>query len=338
MRKFVVHWVSAWYTARSRSDWQSNLSCEPDTAIYHGKSQRAKLVLNLIIIIIGLELNACLPAIKTDCKTGTLWLVNEQHKICWLDLQTSREICFKQDGYYWFPRVSPDRKFVAYVYAPNKDTPYMTYITPIDPVSAYQPRAITPKTSSFISWSPDSRFIAFVFGDTKANMNVYVMDIGSDTFTQLTTEGYYTLVEWSPINHVLLAVRQLSLIENPAGTIFTLIDFQTKASSNISGIVNGDINPRWSRDGTQIMFASKRLSDHYYKLFALDLNSSKVSEILTGSQGEAFSDFLGIWSPENKNCIVFNRSEKTQTEIYIINLSTHEIEFIKKGVVFDWTD
>ena len=145
-------------------------------------------------------------------------------------------------------------------------------------------------------WSPDGSQIAFAQSLSNTNTEIYLVNPDCEQtsqITQITSNGINSMYpSWSPDGAAKIVFER-----GPAGSskVWVMEDedadgvwvqtLLTTTSSNINEV------PRWSPDGTQIVFSSYQ--GNKYQIYVMNLDDGTVQNISNSS----FSDFYPDWQP-----------------------------------------
>ena len=167
------------------------------------------------------------------------------------------------------------------------------------------------------TWSPDSRYIAFV-SYRDGNSEVYVMDADGSIQTRLTnTPGTGTTYapEWSPDGSKIAfdsdrdGNREIYLM-NADGTN------QTRLTNNFTS----DAYPEWSPDGARIAFQSER--DGNLEIYVMNADGSNQTRLTNNPARDYLSGWFtygfSAWSPDSRH-IAFMSLRDGNYEIYVMN-------------------
>lgn len=110
------------------------------------------------------------------------------------------------------------------------------------------------------------------------------------------------------------------------GDIYVCEDDGTKRHGLTKTTVASDTHPRWSPDGTQIVFQRYMIHGHQgtSELFIVDANGTNLQRLTNNDVG----DFYPSWSPDGTR-IVFDRSVKRdgnrRSEVHVMELATRTV-------------
>lgn len=172
-----------------------------------------------------------------------------------------------------------------------------------------------------ITWSPNGKMIAFV---AKAGKNdaIHIKKVengGYDKIIIPDMDAVYT-PDWSSDGKKILFCG----IKNGKLDLFT-IDIETETYVRLTNDFFDEANPRWSPDGTKVVFSSDRLTLPYehtiaemtgnYDIFIMNADGTNVQRITTSQ----FNDMGPSWSPDSEN-IVFTSDRNGIVNLYYVNL------------------
>jgi Tol biopolymer transport system component len=156
----------------------------------------------------------------------------------------------------FYPRYSPDGKWIAYV--SNKTSDYMgqsaLFIRKADSSAE---RMATPGVRSALSWSPDGKKIVYSKYNTPTVQghvyyDLYVYDVEKEEETRLTRGLRAFNPAWSPDG------SRIAFVHGSDGTInLSTVDAQGGNRVQLTAYANGEqvFTPTWSPDGAWIAFA-----------------------------------------------------------------------------------
>jgi len=231
--------------------------------------------------------------------------------------------------------IAPDKKFVAYV-VEQPDHIQNDYISNIWLYSSesnnYLQLTTGNSNDTHITWSPDSRFIAFQ--SDRSNINqIWIINISGGEAWAVTDfpEGAYS-PKWSPNGKYLTFLSNHSsnnFIKTPpdsnvksiknlryrtdtryASETYTHIYLKNLTTNVVTQLTHGTHNHgsvSWSNDSRKIAFISNRYGDPHLDdntdIFTLSLDDLKLSRI-TDNPGP---DISPIWAPDDKTICYLSR-------------------------------
>ena len=150
--------------------------------------------------------------------------------------------------------LSPAGDEVAFSW--NKTGNFEIYSAPIAKETLYQ---LTTGTERSVSprWSPDGTQLAFLRdhgGDER--WDIWLVDRAGEQERNLTNEPAvcHRDISWSPDG------QRIAMVSNVSGKGFgvSVIDVRSGVQAVLTDGAHDDLQPRWSPDGTRIVFASRR--------------------------------------------------------------------------------
>src|SRR2546423_1183351 len=167
------------------------------------------------------------------------------------------------------------------------------------------------------AWSPDGAQIAFASTRDSSNFNIFVMDADGSRQTDISnsTAADYEEPDWSPYG-TKIACSQ-AIIQNGTLGLYGVLLMNADGSnqSRLSNAGSRDINPRWSPDGTRIVFSSDRSGNPgVFEIFVMTASGSNQTR-LTNNSGENSRPF---WSPDGAR-IAFQSNQRFSFDIYLMN-------------------
>lgn len=179
------------------------------------------------------------------------------------------------------------------------------------------------------TWSPNSdRFAFSVFSEGQNKLTI--VDLGNkNKTTTLDIPGvpYFSNPTWSPDGRSIV----VSGMVNGQGDLF-LFDLETKAVTQLTDDWYSDVQPKWSHDGTHIVFVSDRpatgrtYDQKSLQLCFLDIGdrSVRVFDVFHGAE-----NFNPAWSPTDRSIYFLSNRDGFR------NLYSLELE---SGSVYQHTD
>jgi hypothetical protein len=182
-----------------------------------------------------------------------------------------------------------------------------------------------------ISWFPDSRHFAFV-AKTEAGDVLYIMDVHTQNIT-----NSYEMFDFD-------AIYEIDITRNGDLVVFSgqramknniyYMSLETREITQITDDAYYDHQPRWSPDGTKILFTSERREkqeakyDHLFnrltdQIFYFDLNEDSFYQITD----DQFSNNAAIWDSSG-TLVVFVSEQDQVANFQAINIETGERAFV----------
>ncbi len=141
------------------------------------------------------------------------------------------------------------------------------------------------------SFSPDRKSRAIVARDAEGVLQIWVLDLYSNTQTRITTgkRGISYDPVWSPDG------RYIAYVSSQTGiTEIYIYDFETKASRQITFTAGSDFynqRPSWSPDSQKIVFKTNRDDVTRTQIYRMNADGSNLINL----SANLFSEFDPIW-------------------------------------------
>ena len=211
--------------------------------------------------------------------------------------------------------LSADGAEVAFAW--NKSGIFDIYSAPVEKDTLYQltvgkERSVSPR------WSPDAQQVAFL-RDTGGNerWDIWLVDRAGERERNLTNEPdvSHRDIAWSPDG------RLIAYVANAGGKKFGVyvIDVAAGTKRALTDGAHDDAQPRWSPDGTRIVFTSRRESVRSNSdLYVIPAAGGTATRLDTrgGKDGESRD---GTFSPDGTR-IAFTTNVRGRTEIALAPL------------------
>ncbi len=190
------------------------------------------------------------------------------------------------DSYEWGATWSPDGQYIAFT--TTRDYNYEIYVMPVD--SSSEPLNLTqnPALDTYPTWSSDGRWLAFV-SDRGGNWDVWKMDVAA-----------------------CLAARQ-------AGGDDPACQGENLTADNL----DDDLYPRWSPDGSQIAFESRRQANR--DIYIMDAGGGNLRRVTENPDYETYP----IWARDGQT-IVFSAQHQLNWDLWQVDLQGGEPRPITK--------
>lgn len=180
---------------------------------------------------------------------------------------------------------------------------------------------------STISWFPDSRRFAFV-AKTKAGDVIYIAEV--DRGRVLSS---IEMFDFDAIYEIDVCRKGEKIVfsgqKNMKNNIFYM-DIKSRETTQITSDLYYDHQPRWSPDGTKIVFASERqeVEEHKYEhifnrltdqVYYYDLETERFFQVTD----DQFTNHSPLWDSTGSK-IIFISEEHNVSNFHIIDLETGE--------------
>ena len=213
---------------------------------------------------------------------------------------TSQTRLTNSSGYDYQPAWSPDGTKIAFV--STRDGPYNIYVMKAD---GSDPVRLTTSSGDWNpAWSPDSTKIAFCSGRTNT-AQIYTMSSNGINQTQITFSGANVWPDWSVDGKILF-------VSNSTQNVIYTVNADGSNQTQITDNGIQAFNPKWSPDGTEIVFSSNR--DGENEIFEIDSTGKNEIRLTNNSVYSIYPQ----WSPDGSQ-IVFSSARDGNSEIYIMN-------------------
>ncbi|MEP6693220.1 MAG: alpha/beta fold hydrolase [Chloroflexota bacterium] len=229
--------------------------------------------------------------------------------------------------------LSPDGAEVAFSW--NKSGTFEIYSAPIERERLYQltdakERTVSPR------WSPDAKQLACL-RDRGGNerFDIWLVDRDGETERNLTSEPdvMHRDITWSPDG------SRIAYVANAGGKAFAVhvVDVATGSKRAVTEGEFDDAQPRWSPDGTRLLFSSRREKVRTNSdLFVVPADGGTPTKLETrDADGESFE---GDWSDDGTR-IAFTTNMRRRYEIAVATLEGDQVSRVEPltGSIFDET-
>jgi TolB protein len=148
-------------------------------------------------------------------------------------------------------------------------------------------------------WSPDGTRFIFT-SNLSGNYEIYTSNIDGTDVRQMTyTEADESFPIWSPDGDQIAfsaSTGQWNTFENMDTYEVYIMNADGTGVYKLTANDVFDIYPRWSPDGSSILFVSARAGSDHWEVFVMDLDGSSVRRV-TRTPGEATA--IGpVWNPD----------------------------------------
>ena len=208
--------------------------------------------------------------------------------------------------------LSPDGSEVAFSW--NRSGTFEVYSVPLEGERIFQltdakERSVWPR------WSPDAGMLAFL-RDAGGNerFDVWLVDRNGEHERNLTNEPdvMHRDITWSPDGNKLAYTANAGGTEK--GFAVHIVDVRTGVKRRVTDGARDDVQPRWSPDGTLLLFWSRRETTRTNAdLFVVPASGGEARRLETrgGVDGESVD---GRWSPDGSR-ISFTTDTRGRQEI-----------------------
>jgi dipeptidyl aminopeptidase/acylaminoacyl peptidase len=221
--------------------------------------------------------------------------------------------------------LSPDGAEVAFSW--NRSGTFEIYSAPLDGERIFQltdakERSVWPR------WSPDVRQLAFLRdrgGDER--FDIWVVDRDGEHERNLTNEPgvMHRDIAWSPDG------TKLAYTANSGGKAFAIhvIDLATGTERALTDGSRDDMQPRWSPDGTLLVFWSRRESTRTNAdLYVVASAGGETTRLETRDRKEGES-IDPQWSPDGTR-ISFTTDTRGRQEVALASYAEREIKRVER--------
>ena len=221
--------------------------------------------------------------------------------------------------------LSPDGSEVAFSW--NRSGTFEVYSAPLAGERIFQLTAANER-SVWPRWSPDAKQIAFLRdGGGNERFDIWLVDRDGEHERNLTNEPgvMHREIAWSPDG------TKLAYTANAGGKAFTVhvIDVTTGAKRVLTDGSRDDFQPRWSPDGTLLVFWSRREATRTNAdLYVVASSGGETTRLQTreGLDGESTDP---RWSPDGTR-IAFTTDTRGRHEVAIATYAEREIGRIER--------
>ncbi len=300
----------------------------------------ASLVALAVAISLLLALLPFHPAHGHDTE-GTIAFVSERtgaDELYVMDPDGGRVVQVTDNpGFDRAPAWSPDGTALVFNSRrdPHADRPQIYHVEVEDPASV-QRLSDSDTEDLRASWYPDGRAIVLQRGDLFDGPDLFRLDVETGETSRLTeTPGRLDAAgAVSPDGEILALQSTRSLESGFFPARLYLIDLASGAATQVAapptdGSDDGsDDGPRWSPDGTQLVFSRSG------SLRLFDLASGETKRLTDGDE----FDVAPAWSPDGTRVIFQSDRQEPGGGIHVYDLATGEIEFLGEGRTPVWTE
>ncbi len=185
------------------------------------------------------------------------------------------------------------------------------------------------KSAHSPSWSPDSKRIAYVFGDMFEKDVWTVNADGSDAKNLTSSATYVSTPRWSPDGSRIVFAQQDAIKEDSA-TTFALEDLWTIGAdgSDKKRITETpdrkETDPRWSPDGSKLLVTGVEVKERKEnaifldseEVWVMDADGSGATNLSRNAKGE---DHWASWSPDGRRIAFAARKDGGPCSVYLMD-------------------
>ena len=230
-----------------------------------------------------------------------------------------RRVLLLTDKYYWQrSAVSPNGRWVAFAAIQNEPREAGVFL--LDSASGKIRRLTKDVVKSFVTWSPDSRAIAYGIGDYQQHYKLVVCDVATGNITDTGLDGVGAV--WSPdgrsLAYVGEVVRGGSWMGGiPADGRIMVVDLATKQARSLTEPgtnvydkktehweISGALSPQWSPNGKLVAYRK------YHGISEGSKELLKQDEVwVVNADGSDAKKVFGKWSafawtPDSRSIMV----------------------------------
>lgn len=192
------------------------------------------------------------------------------------------------------------------------------------------------------SWSPDGKHIVYS-GERLGGTNIIRMNADGTGQIALTDTQYplgNSEPVWSPDGKKIAFVssragagRSEIWVMNADGTNSTRLTINPQFAVDAGGPVYGkDFGPRWSPDGTKIVFWTTRLDLGNSEIYVMNADGTNPVRLTKNSA----NDSEPVWSRDGNRIAFFSRGVDREG-VYEIDATGGNERWITNGVPYDWS-
>ena len=197
----------------------------------------------------------------------------------------------------WDPSWSPSGKKIAFSRAPNDIT--QIYVARVD--GSGTPRQVTNMPEDVLSpeWSPIGDRIGFIAApEPSGRAEILTIHPDGTGLRRLTRGAGASSIEWSPDgSKIVFEDDRHATFDLCVATLWALcnseiyvIDADGNNEIRLTENRAREIDPAWSPDGTQIVFARKD-DPNFYDAYVMDADGGNEQLLLLGTEGDGAYEF-----------------------------------------------
>lgn len=178
-----------------------------------------------------------------------------------------------------------------------------------------------------ISWSPDSQFLALESSnDGYETSFIEIIEVATQQSMSLTTgELCEARPVWSPDGQKIAYLRQSTPEVDKDNWDLFIIDRATGQSYLLASTPDMmEYGLTWSPNGQQLAVTSWRLSDGNVLVFAIDLETNEIIQLLEETEGEI--PLSPQWFPDGQDLLAgtYAPNDGSLLSLDVLNIYTHE--------------
>jgi hypothetical protein len=224
------------------------------------------------------------------------------------------------------PRWSPDGQQIAFIPEQN-GTSALAFVNADG--TNLRPYVYEATRMGGHGWSPDGTQLAVVNGYSAVSVEYVSVEVfpatagpgsGHSIFSDEAAD-FYGGLDWSPDGARIAVGMQ--------GEIYTIRHDGTDLAQVTSATPGVNLEPNWSPDGRQIVFASSRDGD--YEIYVMNVDGTGQTSLTNNTS----LDFWPRWSPDGSK-IVFASNRDGNQEVYVMNPDGTEQTRLTNSTVNDF--
>jgi Tol biopolymer transport system component len=190
----------------------------------------------------------------------------------------------------WWAACAPDGQKIAYVVHNDFGEGKIRIAKP-DGTEAHDISGfILSNQSPVITWSPDSRQIAFDWfqSDDIGVANADGSQVGP-LFLPAPSKGYYN-PNWSPDGSKVAYVAYTWVQDGQYSNVF-YYDKSTQKHYQVTSLRGAAFTPHWSLDGRQIVFSLASMDRSSSNLYIVNVDGTELVQLTSGTHNDSYPDW-----------------------------------------------